>query len=298
MISSKITSLLFHSILIKFCLLLLLLPNILSACDVPVFRFALERWVNDPYILLIKHPAELNDNQLEKLTTLRNKYELNKAKCNLVLKIEESTENDFVMELRYPEVTGIIRPAWVGDFNLENFDRIIDSPTRKDIHKKIINGTAIVWIVLKSGNNEQDKSFVKKLQEMLPQIQSQFSISKNVKQAKELDQIDGSLPQKELDNILYSTIPLDISFEIIELDKDNMNEQVFVQTLINQSISMIDINEPVAIPIFGRARCLDGIKSSELDLNKLHSTCSYLCSACSCTVKAENPGVDLLSNFP
>ena len=150
MISSKTIFQVLHRIQLKLGLVLLLLPVLLSACEVPVFRFALERWENDPFTLLIKHPQELSAEQIKVLTAVRSQFSLIKSQCNLILKSESSPINSFSMELRYPEAVGILRPAWSGELTQENFAKIIDSPLRKDIHQKIIAGASIVWLVLKT----------------------------------------------------------------------------------------------------------------------------------------------------
>ena len=41
----------------------LLRPFAVSACDVPVFRYALERWNPDPYVAVVFHRATLTSDQ-------------------------------------------------------------------------------------------------------------------------------------------------------------------------------------------------------------------------------------------
>ena len=47
--------------LVGFCFLLVGIP--LWACSVPVFRYALERWVSDPYLVVVFHRGELTEEQ-------------------------------------------------------------------------------------------------------------------------------------------------------------------------------------------------------------------------------------------
>ena len=48
-------------------------------------------------------------------------------------------------------------------------------------------------------------------------------------------------------------------------------------------------------PVFGRARALASMKGSTIDLDLIEETSRFLCGACSCQVKAQNPGFDLLA---
>ena len=53
-------------------------------------------------------------------------------------------------------------------------------------------------------------------------------------------------------------------------------------------------DQPIAIPIFGRGRVLEGMIGQDITLEHTLGASSYLCSACSCQVKEENPGLDML----
>ena len=114
----------------------------------------------------------------------------------------------------------------------------------------------------------------------------------------EADRIDAMSTKKELDNLIRSSVPLRISFKTLRVSRDNTDEEIFIKMLLNQSVHQADVKEPIAIPIFGRGRCLDGLPASKLTLESLKEITKYLCSGCSCTVKAENPGVDIVMNVP
>jgi hypothetical protein len=53
-------------------------------------------------------------------------------------------------------------------------------------------------------------------------------------------------------------------------------------------------DEPIAFPVFGRGRVLQPLIGAGLTLDNVMFDSSYLCGACSCQVKEENPGIDLL----
>jgi hypothetical protein len=52
--------------------------------------------------------------------------------------------------------------------------------------------------------------------------------------------------------------------------------------------------QPVAFPIFGRGRVLQGLIGNQIEHNQIMDTCLYMAGDCSCEIKWQNPGIDLL----
>ena len=53
-------------------------------------------------------------------------------------------------------------------------------------------------------------------------------------------------------------------------------------------------DEPIAVAFFGRGRVLPPLVAGGITAENILGDCSYLCGACSCQVKRENPGIDAL----
>ena len=64
---------------VKLVILFLFVPNVVLACSVPVFRYALERWTTDRYDVTIFHRGPLGSNDEEIVKFLKNSA----VKCNL-----------------------------------------------------------------------------------------------------------------------------------------------------------------------------------------------------------------------
>ena len=54
------------------------------------------------------------------------------------------------------------------------------------------------------------------------------------------------------------------------------------------------MDEPILVPVFGRGRALGAWPASKMDEDQITEAMQFLCGACSCEVKALNPGWDLL----
>lgn len=51
---------------------------------------------------------------------------------------------------------------------------------------------------------------------------------------------------------------------------------------------------PLIVPVFGRGRALEVIPAKQLSESLVTDLTQFLCAACSCQVKEQNPGFDLL----
>ena len=98
-----------------------------------------------------------------------------------------------------------------------------------------------------------------------------------------------------MDDVLRSSVPLKIHFSTIAVSRNDPEEEIFISMLLKHSPRMRSItDQPIAIPIFGRGRVLEGMIGEDITLEHTLGASSYLCSACSCQVKEENPGLDML----
>ncbi len=282
------------------CGYLIVLVPTLFPCEIPVFRYTLERWPADKYTLLVKIPKDKALSKAE--SALIQKLTVGLAgeggHANASLKLVKADTPFTSIELRYPKESGILRHAWKGLLNEDNVTNLLNSPVREKLQKSILNGESIIWIIVESGNQEQDDAFEKSLKAYLSQAGKDLKLSDGIIQMDDADKIDAMSTKKELDNLIRSTVPLKISFDTIRLSRSDPQEDILLDMLLGQSVSLADTKETLAIPIFGRGRCLEGIPASKLTLDNLKKMTTYLCSGCSCTVKAESPGVDIIMNVP
>ncbi len=96
-----------------------------------------------------------------------------------------------------------------------------------------------------------------------------------------------------MDDVLRSDIPLRVEFALRRLTRENRNEAP-LRAMIGGLASEAD--GPVLVPVFGRGRILDAIPAESVSTQTIINACRYMVGECSCTVKALNPGVDLILN--
>ena len=88
-------------------------------------------------------------------------------------------------------------------------------------------------------------------------------------------------------------IPLRIEFSVVTLDRADPLEAFLLRTL-NYSEADLPENEPLAFPVFGRGRVLYGLVGAGIMPETLATACKFMAGPCSCQVKNQNPGFDLL----
>ena len=273
------------------------------ACQVPVFRYALERWQADPYRLQIIHKEPLAPDIQKSIQALAG------AKINLSIETKnlgklteaqrwsltglEAITNFPATILHAPDAMELPHPLLSGPLANHSLAAITQSPKREEISRRILAGDSAVWVLLRSGEREKDAAVRNILEQGLERARQTITLPEGVIKPEEVAAAEqkGDL---DFEDVLRSTIPLKIAFSIIEIDPQDPAEHVFVRMLTAGMPPELYANEVVIAPIFGRGRCSGPMPGSELTAEQVVSTCEYLCGACACSVKAENPGFDVL----
>lgn len=272
-----------------------LLGTTIRACSVPVFRYALERWPADLYDITVFHRGPLAPGdraaleELEKSSSDAPYANLEVTTVDLAGELEEPTQKLWETQaapeppwtvVRYPKELETEQVVWSGPLGASAVRKLLHSPVRREVARRILRGNAAVWILLESGNKKKDDAAAGLLETHLKELE------------KTLD-----LPELFAED--FGTDPEDvpelgISFSTIRLSRSNPEEQMFVKMLLGPDPELGKLAEPVAFPVFGRGRLLCALAGEQIDEENVEAVCSFLVGPCSCQVKAMNPGVDLL----
>ena len=100
------------------------------------------------------------------------------------------------------------------------------------------------------------------------------------------------------ENVLRSDVPLKIGFSVFRISRLDSAEEPFLQMLLNLEDDLGEYaDEPMAFPVFGRGRILEPLIGLGLTYDNVVEHSAYLTGACSCEVKDQNPGIDLLMSM-
>ncbi len=263
-----------------------------SACNVPVFRYALERWEADAYALVVFHRGPLTADQmvlvqrLEKtaqagqvnLTVTRADVAGEMSPSMRALWKEQENPTPPWMAVRYPRQSGIERCAWAGPLNELAVKSLLDSPARQTIAQRILGGDAVVWLLLESGNKKRDNEAGQLVDAELRKLEHSLT-----------------LPERSpLDPPINADLPLKIAFSTLRIARSDPAERVLVNLLVNWSTNLATATEGMLFPIFGRGRVVSPATGKEIRPEAIREMAEFLTGPCSCELKETNPGYDLL----
>ena len=257
------------------------------SCTTPVFRYALERWPAYLYTVEIIYNGNLNDDQKSALDYLKASSATG-IKANLkVVEISDTKNKKIgkeelpVIRLFYPEEYNRHELIWQGALSNENVRKLLDSPARRKAVNQIQKGDAVVWFFLDSGKKSEDNKLAGVLEEQLNRLSDELKLSSFATDAS----------GKPLDiNISNNKV----NFSMVRVSNTNPEEEIFVKMLLGTEPDLASFHTPLAFPVFGRGRALYALAGKGINFKLIKTACNAIIGWCSCTIKEDNPGTDLL----
>lgn len=268
------------------------------ACNVPVFRYAIERWRPDPYRAVLFHRGPLSADDRERIQPLEDQQE--EALANFSIRtvdldnLDEASEEGAAdaalfaalgkpehstLVVQYPLHLNIHKPVFVGEPGREAIAKLVDSPARQELTKRLAAGQTAVWLLLESGQPEQDDAAAALLE-------------------AELKKLEKTLELPELttapEDALLSSAPVAVGFSLLRVKRDDPAEQTLAAMLIHSESDLAERTDPMVFPVYGRGRALWGLIGPGITAKNIYDSASFLVGPCSCEVKELNPGFDLL----
>lgn len=246
----------------------------LQACQVPVFRYALENWSPAPW--RVRLPA-----------TALSGVETHGAN----VRIERVTEMAG-LEVRLPEGEEDEALVWSGPADADHWQQVLDSPARRELARRLLAGESAVWLLLECGDAAKDASAGKVLEEALQTAQAELKLPEGVVTPGQLDEPGSKAPPAD---VLHSDLPLRLAFSVLRVAREDPAETVLRAMLMKLEPDLADYSgEPMVFAVFGRGRALEPLIGRGIHADNVREAASYLCGACSCEIKEQNPGMDLL----
>ncbi len=273
----------------------LLLSTFCLACQVPVFRYALERWTAGQYRIDVVSPANLSPAQQLLVHSLRK--QLNGL---AEVTVRENTKapqdpspgaNDRPIPPDQPTIIGYYppdseisggQPAFHAELTEQSVAAIAQSPKREELIRHLAEGQSAVWLLLKSGEQKADEAALKTLT-------AQLAIDAEELTLPGFEELEISPEQLQA-----TKIRLKISFKAVVVEPQDPQEFCLRQMLLRSESDLSDARQPIAFPVFGRGRVLYGLVGRGITAENIRTANEFITGPCSCQVKERNPGFDLL----
>lgn len=265
-----------------------------KACDIPMFQYALENWAPDVYEAYVFHRGSLSGEAKRALQFLRAESVEGRGTANIVVRevdLSSSSPSGRALKLwqaaegkgaslpwvvvKYPATSGIPASAWSGPLTLSAVRRLLISPARRRIADLIVGGSTAVWVLIDGRSKEESDRVARRLKRLLSKAEGTLKI-------QFLDPVTGDFSEGRPE------------FPLVRVSRADRREEAFTKTILNTEPGLERVSEPMAFPVFGRGRALALFVGDEIDEDNVMDACQFLCAWCSCVVKAQNPGVDLL----
>lgn len=278
---------------------ILALAWVAQACQVPVFRYALERWEAGAYQLAITPGKDgFTKEEEHAVDRLRSAMKDTATPLNMETTIgsPDAGRGHAELLLRYPprlrESGGKL--VWDAPLTLDNVAQLVDSPIREELRKRLLAGQSAVWLLLESGDAAKDDAAAKTLAEGIAEAQEKLKLPDGVVTQAQAATATGKRKQESAD-VLWSDLPLKLEFTVLRVSRSAAAETALIQTLMHIEDDLGEfLREPMAFPVFGRGRALEPLIGAGITRENIMEHSGYLSGACSCEIKEQNPGVDLL----
>jgi len=282
---------------LAFSLALLLSVHSLPACSVPVFRYALEKWAADEYQAIVFHRGPLTAAQQALMQPLGEGL-AGQLPANVALQTVDLAQNPDpallalwrqlgsdtlpALILKYPQKSRLSDHLFAGPLTAAAVQQVLDSPARREIIRRIAQGQSVVWVLLETGDAARDEAAAKVAAQRLDYLTTVLKLP-----AIEAQDIASGLVSVPKDG-------LKLAFSVLRMNRKDAAESVFARMLLHSEPDLLDLQEPMLFPVFGRGRALYALAGKGINHETLDEAATFLTGKCSCEVKELNPGVDLL----
>lgn len=274
--------------------------TVASACQVPVFRYALERWPADKYDLIVLHDGPLDDASRKLVDELRAQDHQSPVSANYSLQaVDVSSTDDQALRIAwkehgkkgepllvslYPKTAQEVPDRLISAIPLSSSstEHLVDSPVRREVSKRLIAGESAVWIFVPCGDAKQDDEALRTLKSVIAENERSLELPEQ----DEADDVTGLLEEVDIE--------LRLDFSIVTLDRNDEKEKFLLQMLLASEPDLEELNQPMAFPVLGRGRVLYALVGKGISELTIGMASRFIIGPCSCQVKNQNPGFDLL----
>ena len=262
-----------------------------QACNVPAFRYALERWPADSYQILVYYQTSPQGDAFEML----QKGAAGRGGANYSLRPVDTTTPEGAalaqqrgidtypwVEVFYPVHFQVRAPVWSGPLTTDRVRKILASPLRSEVAQKLLGGDIAIWVLVKSGREREDERALLTLKTSLERASATLR----------MPEIGTDLNGNPVEVKDFKTYP--VRFNLLAVARDDPDEELLVSALLKSEPDLEQSDGPVAFPVFGRGRALYALVGGGIQEKNIREACQSMLDWCSCEIKAQNPGTDLL----
>jgi len=253
--------------------LTLTLAHAAECCTIPVFRYALDRWQADAYRLEFPASALQTPAIADFFRNLGSDSPVN---------LEAKPGTGAEARLIFPHPEEATAPVvWSGTLTPASLQALTNSPARRELARRVLAGESVVWVLVESGDKAADDALAARVEKRLRYLE----------QVAILPRIDPNDPTSQLG----PGPALRVKFSLLRI-AGTSNESLLLKMLAGPKPDAALQSGAWLAAVFGRGRVLGAWPAGDFGDAEIEEVCLFLLGACSCQVKRQNPGWDLLMN--
>ncbi len=280
------------------------------ACSTPVYQYALENWYCDFYRATVFHEGPLTEADQALLDAFRKDLIQQEPAPNLDLRTVDVSANEDEeiaklyeavqppetpwMVVQYPFSTYNEGVIWSGALNHAVSRGLVESPARREVARRLLEGEVGVWVLLESGDADADDAAAKLLREQLDEMEEVLEFEPGMEDYFEpygYPEEQGAEGDAAPEPQAPEAPP--IKFSVVLVSRSDPAEQTLVKTLMGSEPGLEEYaGGPIAFPVFGRGRILAALAGEVFNKDNIEFVCGFLVGPCLCTVG--RPGTDML----
>ena len=292
------------------------------ACDTPVYRYAMYRWQPAPYEVYFFH-REAADGEDKKVQAAIEAIQRDKkAPANVVyLPVDLNEDKDLVgvpPDVKQAWLAKADRPVpsymfvspmgaelYTGRLDSEGLAALIDSPARQKFSKLLEKGNAGVFVLIDGKDSTATDAAEQVLGELILDVEKgkvnlyqgpadAFGDVPDVGPGAEKDAEE----KKSEDSADKKTDEPKHEVGLLRISRNDPREAWLVRMLMGVEPDLHEfVDQPMVFAIYGRGRALPPYIGKGISRDNMLECLYFVTGACSCTVKEQNPGIDLLVRY-
>ena len=284
------------------------------ACNTPVYRYAMYNWRVSPYPIFYLYNGEEPEED-KKVNKLIEELAMAEAEiANVVLEKIDVSDVEKVKDLPGWEV---IEKAWksydngavpahlvmtprggkvfAGRLDEKALKALVESPARTRLAELLRDGNAAVMMLLAGSDEAENKRAEEALDELIARSRrNEIPVAPDLSDPAMMGIMPPEEPGDGEDAEPMDKPPL-LKLAKLKIDRSDPAELWFVRSLMTIEPDLHEyVKEPMIFAGYGRGRAMEPYIGKGITPDNLVEVVAFLAGACSCMVKEQNPGVDLL----
>ena len=246
--------------------------EVVPECHLPRFRTALERWEPDPYRILIR-----TSGSQDRPLALAAASALKKTPANARVFVLEGRNAGGEVRLDVAPSVGHRPLPWGTALAATSVEALVDSPVRRELVRRLVEGHAAVFLQMDSGDPSSDDLAAGVVTETLSRLEKSLRLP-------ELREIREDAPQA-------GRIPLAIRFSLLRVGRNAPGEQFLERLLPRDDRGSPARPGPRIFAVYGRGRVFSLPEATAAELER---AASWLLAPSGAESKGDLSGTDLL----